>query len=465
MSRAANRMGKPKIAIVGGGIAGVGAAWSLHRGGYDVELFEKAPSLGGNARTFRWPVDNGYAESPLLVIAWPEMYYHNYHLLLEELGLGRTTLPISYFVRSPDGEFRQDGKSVLDRRFAREFRRWRRLVAFVSRVCDFFLPKNRHDSIYYFSYFNPMNVIPLYWMARLFGISKRFWHTIFVPVHSATFITTSMKRIPAVILPILESIVPLEKPCRMGTWDGPPRQVFERMTAPFASHVHTDHEITRVARENGRFVVEDARGRRYRADKIVFACDAHSVLNALESPTWLQRLLFSNSQYVDDVDPTFSRFVVHSDAGIFPEEHRDEIASSFNTYVELDEKASLECTFVLSSQYPGLNQHGVPMLVTFNSNKSIDKVHQQIDLPRANHTLCLRNLLIMSAMRFLQGKNDMYYCGTFTTPEGGHDLSFMSGLVAARAIGAPYPLRSDNPEAITDFHQMQRMMLGRALPD
>ena len=458
-------MGNLKVAIVGGGIAGVGAAWSLHRAGYDVELFEKAPALGGNAKTFRWPVENGYAESPLLVIAWPDMYYHNYHLLLGELGLGRTTLPISYFVRSPDGDFRQDGESALDRRFAGQFKRWRKLVAFVSRFCDFFLPKDRHESIYYFSYFNPMNVIPLYWIARLFGISNEFWHTIFVPVHSATFITTSMKRIPAVILPILESIVPLEKPCRMSTWDGPPRQVFERMTTAFATGVHTEHEISRVARENGRFVLEDAKGRRYEADKVVFACDAHSVLDALESPTWLQRLLLGNSQYVDDVDPTFSKFVVHSDASIFPEEHRDEIASKFNTYVELDGKGSLECTFVLSSQYPGLNQHGVPMLVTFNSDKPIDKVHGRFDLPRANHTLCLRNLMIMSAMRFLQGKNDIHYCGTFTTPEGGHDLSFMSGLVAARAIGAPYPFRSDNLEAVADFHQMQRMMLGRALPD
>jgi len=458
-------MGNQKVAIVGGGIAGVGAAWSLHRAGYEVELFEKAPALGGNAKTFRWSVKDGYAESPLLVIAWPEMYYHNYHLLLDELGLGRTSLPISYFVRSPEGDFRQDGESTLDKRFAGQFRRWGRLVAFVSRVCDFFLPNNKHDSIYHFSYFNPMNVIPLYWMARLFGISKKFWHMIFVPVHCATFITTSMKRIPAVILPILESIVPLEKPCRMGTWEGPPRQVFERMTAPFAGHVHTGHEITRVARENGRFVLEDAKRRRYEADRVVFACDARSVLEALQSPTWLQRLLFSNSQYVDDVDPTFSKFVVHSDASIFPEEHRNEITSSFNTYIELDGKGSLECTFVLSSRYPGLDRHGVPMLVTFNSDKPIDKVQGRIDLPRANHTLCLRNLIIMSAMRFLQGKNDIYYCGTFTTPEGGHDLSFMSGLVAARAIGAPYPLRGNNPEAVADFHQMQRMMLGRALPD
>ncbi len=448
-----------KIGVVGGGIAGVGAAWSLHRAGYEVELFEKGPALGGNAKTFRWPVDDRHAESPLLVVAWPQMYYHNYELLLDELGVGIETLPISYFVQTPEGHFCQDGQTAVQRRFASEFRRWTKLVAFVSKVNDFFLPKNKHDSLYHFSYFNPMNLIPLYAMARLFGISREFWDTIFVPIHCATFITTSMRGVPAVILPLLESIVPLEEPTQMGTWRGAPRQVFDRMTAPFADKVHTDHEITTVKRRNGRFVIGDAKGRTYEVDKVVFACDATAVLNALESPSWLQRLLFGNSQYVDDVDPSFSSFVVHSDTSVFPEQHRQRILSDFNTYSEIDETGALECTFVISAQNPSTKDEGVPMLVTFNSKKAIDTVQKPIDLPHPTHTMSLRNMIIMSMIRFLQGKDGIHYCGTFTTPEGGHDLSFMSGLVAAHAIGAPYPFSQDNSDAAADFKQMQRMML------
>ena len=448
-----------KVGVIGGGIAGVGAAWSLHRAGYEVELFERGPALGGNAKTFRWTVEGGHAESPLLVVAWPQMYYHNYELLLGELGVGIEPLPISYFVQTPEGHFCQDGQTAVQKRFAREFRRWKKLVAFVTKVNAIFLPKNKHDSMYHFSYFNPMNLIPLYWLARLFGISNAFWDTIFVPIHCASFITTSMRGVPAVILPLLESIVPLEEPTQMGTWQGPPRQVFDRMTAQFADKVHTGHEITSVKRRNGRFVIGDAHGRMYEADKVVFACDATSVLNALDSLTWLQRLLFSKAQYVDDVDPTFARFVVHSDTSILPEKHRQRILSDFNTYSEIDEVGALECTFVISAQNPSLKDKGVPMLVTFNSKKAIGQVQKRIELPHPTHTMSLRNLLIMSMMRFLQGKDGIHYCGTFTTPEGGHDLSFMSGLVAAHSIGAPYPFSRDNPNAVADFNQMQRMML------
>ena len=48
-----------RVAVIGGGIAGVSAAWSLHRSGYAVEIFERSSTLGGNAKTFRWSLDSG----------------------------------------------------------------------------------------------------------------------------------------------------------------------------------------------------------------------------------------------------------------------------------------------------------------------------------------------------------------------------------------------------------------------
>jgi predicted NAD/FAD-binding protein len=454
-----------RVAIIGGGIAGVSAAWSLHRSGYAVEIFERSPALGGNAKTFRWSVDSGEAESPLLVVAWPEKYYHNYLRLLGELGLETTSMPISYFVKHPQGTFCQDGRTELHRQRAEDFRRWDRLIRITGRINDFFLPKNRHDSLYHFSYWNPLNLVPLYALTRAFGISARFWHEIFVPIHCATTITTSMKNMPAVIAPLVESVVSLERPSRMGTWVDSPRHVFDRMTEPFREGVHTGCNVTAVRRRGGGFEIESADGEVFSADRIVFACQAPSIVAALERPSWLERKLLGRVRYVDDDDPTFSRFVVHSDTSIFPEDQRDRILSEFNTYTEVDEDGRLECTFVLSACNPALKNLGRPMLVTFNSRKPIGKVEAQIELPNATHSLSLGNLTRMMMMRLLQGKRGIHYCGSFTTPEGGHDLSFLSGLVAARSIGADYPFALDDSPAVADYHLMQRMMLGRVLPD
>jgi predicted NAD/FAD-binding protein len=453
------------VAVIGGGIAGVAAAWSLHRSGYAVEIFERAPALGGNARTFCWSLDSGEAESPLLVIAWPQKYYHNYHRLLSELGLATTSMPISYFVKHPQGIFCQDGSTELHRRRAADFRRWDHLIRVTGRINDFFLPKDRYDSLYHFSYWNPLNLLPLYALTRLFGISARFWDEIFVPIHCASLITTSMKDVPAVVAPLLESVVALERPCRMGTWADSPRHVFERMTEGFRDRVHTSCEITAVRRKGPRFEIECADGRAFNADRIVFACQAPSILAALEQPSWLQRTLLGRVRYVDDVDPTFARFVVHSDTSIFPEPHRERILTDYNTYTEVDEDGRLECTFVVSAQNPALKDLGRPMLVTFNSKKAIGKIEAQFELPNPTHTLSLGNLSNMLLLRLLQGRDDIHYCGSFTTPEGGHDLSFLSGLVAARAIGAAYPFALDDSPAVADYHQMQRIMLGVILPD
>ncbi|WP_419934138.1 NAD(P)-binding protein [Candidatus Palauibacter sp.] len=50
-----------RIAIVGGGISGLGAAWALHhdRDRFDFRLFEAQDRIGGNAITADMPQDDG----------------------------------------------------------------------------------------------------------------------------------------------------------------------------------------------------------------------------------------------------------------------------------------------------------------------------------------------------------------------------------------------------------------------
>ena len=42
---------RAKIAVIGGGVAGMSAAWHLYDHGFDVKVFEKSDHIGGNART------------------------------------------------------------------------------------------------------------------------------------------------------------------------------------------------------------------------------------------------------------------------------------------------------------------------------------------------------------------------------------------------------------------------------
>ena len=71
-----------KVGIIGGGVGGLAAGYELAKAGHTVELFERAPFLGGLASTF--DVGGGRLER----------FYHHLFLsdttiigLLDELGL------------------------------------------------------------------------------------------------------------------------------------------------------------------------------------------------------------------------------------------------------------------------------------------------------------------------------------------------------------------------------------------
>ena len=60
-------MTRKRVAIVGSGCAGLGAAWAMKDSNYDIHLFEKEGRLGGHTNTqpFKYgdrtvPVDTGF---------------------------------------------------------------------------------------------------------------------------------------------------------------------------------------------------------------------------------------------------------------------------------------------------------------------------------------------------------------------------------------------------------------------
>src|SRR5271157_3688753 len=46
---------KPTVAVIGGGLAGISAGSALADAGYQVELFERRPYLGGRASSYEHP--------------------------------------------------------------------------------------------------------------------------------------------------------------------------------------------------------------------------------------------------------------------------------------------------------------------------------------------------------------------------------------------------------------------------
>lgn len=458
-----------RIGVVGAGIAGCAAAWSLRRAGFEVELFEAGPTIGGNAKTHDWLIEDGRRVTVgLSVLAWPPRLFRNYRALLDMLGIAAEPVTLRFLIRSGVELFTSTSaggcEGGLAQRHAGDVRRWRRLVAFVRRVnhaCNGF-PATA--SLYHMAPLNPMNVIPLWPLARAFGISRGFWDDVVVAFYSATFLSTRLDRTPAVILPTIDEILAIDRPGELETWRESSRAVFEQLTA--GVQVRTRHSITSIEPSADKVELVDSHGVRRRFDKLVLACPASAIDQALGKRRRLHDLLLRKLSYTDEVDPTFLEGIVHGDPTVLAPEDRNAVLADHCNYVRVsradDGTPRYENHFVLSSWLPAARGSRVPMLVSYNSAAQPDPSHclSRVDNRKAHPELSVGNLARALLWRRLQGKDGLYYCGSHVTPGNGHDLSLLSGLVVAEQIGAPYPF-ADDREAQADFERLRRIMLGR----
>ena len=77
----------PRIAVIGAGVAGMSAAWHLHAHGFDVKVFEKKSSIGGNVRTVDVIVGNEVRWVDLGVNDFNANTYVHLTAVLDQLGV------------------------------------------------------------------------------------------------------------------------------------------------------------------------------------------------------------------------------------------------------------------------------------------------------------------------------------------------------------------------------------------
>src|SRR5262249_28021169 len=129
-------MAKTRVCVVGGGIAGLGAAWALarHPDRFDVELWERQARIGGNAVTVDMPQGNGSSVPfDISVTAFIPSVYHNYVELLRRYGVPTVPTRFSYTVLYDGQIYAHDFDSPLKAELQDEIGRFQRLLRTVGR--------------------------------------------------------------------------------------------------------------------------------------------------------------------------------------------------------------------------------------------------------------------------------------------------------------------------------------------
>ena len=442
------------IAIIGGGASGLGAAWALHHSGdrFDFRLFEAHDRIGGNAITADMPQPDGSSiPFDISVTACIPSVYDHIVLLMERFGIELVDTRFSYSVKYQGAVYAHDFDSDIREQLQDEIARFQRVLRFLRRVG--WLSRTKSKLL---NALNPFNYISMGTVLNLGRFSGDFRYKVLKPMFVNFIMATNVFDMPAALFARYLEFFDIEAATPMQTWDGGTRRIYENLAAGFADKIHLNRPVRKVYRQRSGVVVEDHDGTRESFDGVIFACNANQTLMMLDRPTMLERYVLSSVRYESELH---NHTVVHSDASVLPDSEVRELETRSNHIEQYGARPdNYEITYIMHNQQPWAKRSERPCLVTYNPISPIDeaKVIRRWWFQHVVHDVKQVTLLVV-LFRFIQGRRRAWHCGAHTLVNS-QETCLVSGLAAARRIGADYPF--DDPAARRAFNYYGRILHG-----
>ncbi|MCY3802613.1 MAG: FAD-dependent oxidoreductase [Chloroflexi bacterium] len=443
-----------RIAIIGGGVSGLGAAWALdqHPDLFDFRLFEAQEQIGGNAITADMPQDDGGSiPFDISVTACIPSVYHHILLLMERFGIELIDTKFSYSVKCGGRVYAHDFDSDIREQLAFEIAKFQRVLRHMHRFG--WLTRSRSKLL---NALNPFNYISMGTVLNLGGFSGDFRYKILKPMFVNFLLATNVFDMPAALFSRYLEFFDIEAATPMQTWDQGTRRIYENLSANFRDKIYLNRPVRKVYRLGSGVVVEDEDGVRETFDEVIFACNANQTLMMLDRPTALELFILTSIRYESELH---NHAIVHSDSSVLPDNEVKALTTRSNHIEQYGSRPdNYEITYIMHNQQPWANRSDKPCLVTFNPISLIDerKVIKKRWFQHIVHDV--RHVaLTINIFRFIQGKRRTWHCGAHTLINS-QETCFVTGLAAARQLGADYPF--DDPEAKRWFNYYGGIMYG-----
>ena len=400
-----------RIAIIGGGISGLAAAWGLnhHPDRFDFRLFEAEGEVGGNAITVDMPQDDGTAiPFDISVTAFIPSVYHHVVQLMKQFGIELIETKFSYSVGYGDQVYGHDFDSDIKRELQPEIEKFQRLLKRLHR----FGRLGRSQSKF-INALNPYNYVSMGSVLNWHGFSGDFRYKILKPMFVNFVLATNVFDMPASLFSRYLEFFDIESATPMYTWDQGTRRIYENLTAGFRDKIYLSRPVRKVYRQTSCVVVEDESGIRETFDEIIFACNANQTLMILDNPTKLERYLLASIRYESELH---NHAIVHSDSSVLPDNELRPLETRSNHIEQYGSRPdNYEITYIMHNQQPWANRSDKPCLVTYNPISKIDerKVIRKHWFQHVAHDV--RHVaFLMHLFRFVQGKRRTWHCGAHT---------------------------------------------------
>lgn len=415
-----------KIAIVGSGIAGLGAAHVLAPH-HDVELYERDARAGGHAHTHAiehggrtWALDTGF-------LVFNPRTYPNFVRLLDELGVASHETDMSFSARCRRCALEYSTRS-LTTLFAQPWRgadpRHLRMLVDMPRFfanARRFLASERGHEVTLGAFLDEGGY------GR--GLARHFVLPLTGAIWSASY--ADMRRSPArTILQFMSNhgMLSASGHPQWRTVSGGSRTYVNAIVGRLGTRVHVGTGAVRITRHDAGVDVATSSGDVRRFDKVVIATHADQALGLLTDASDAERGALSAFRY------SHNHTVLHTDVAVLPT--RRSAWAAWNADVEDCTETSRPVS--LTYQLNRLQGHdtSTSFNVTLNPRGAIggdvfrkmDYTHPILDGPA---------IAAQARVAALNGTRHTFYCGAHLR-YGFHEDGLVSALAVARALGVEW---------------------------
>ena len=414
-----------RIAVVGGGVAGITAAHLLQRR-HRVTLYEKNDYVGGHTHTIEvpdgpdrgLPVDTGF-------IVLNDRTYPLLHRLLEQLGVGvqDTEMSFSFQSTATGLEYAGTGLNGLfaQRRNLVRPAHWRLLfeVARFCRAARADLAGNRLGRSTLHEY-----------------LTRGRYHVdmvdhYLVPMASAIWSTPPGQVTGFPAEPFLRFfdnhglLSPFHRP-RWQTVVGGSHAYVKAFLAGFGGVVRTRAAVTGIRRGADAVTVRTTEGEPESYDRVVVAAHADEALGLLDDPSDGERDLLGAWRYQRN------RVVLHTDASFLPRSRR---AWGCWNYSGLQDPGpdALGCVTYWMNALQGLRTE-TQYCVTLNPDRPVPQAAVVRELEYSHPTYSLASMATQAQLPTLNGRARTYFCGSYFG-YGFHEDAVRSAVEVGRQFG------------------------------
>jgi predicted NAD/FAD-binding protein len=410
-----------RIAIVGGGVSGLTAAYVLTRK-HEVTVFEASTRLGGHTYTVSLPSPTGTVAVDMGFIVFNEERYPNFVRLLRELDVDFQGSEMSFSVRSEKTglEYRPSSINTL-------FAQRRNLLSpsFYRMVLDI-LRFNRKSRELLQNGNHSRTTLEEFVAAN--GYSRRFWEDFLVPMGSAIWSAApdNVSRFPASYFARFFANHGFLEPRGGFPWRtirGGSHRYLRRIVLPFADRIRLGTPVREIRRHADRVTVATDEGTSS-FDHVVVAAHSNQALAMLKDPSDAEKEVLGAIPY----QPNDT--VLHTDVSLLPRNRST--WASWNYLVPARAQARPLVTYY-SNRLQNLGD-APHYCVTLNQTETIrpERILERVEF---HHPIYAQAALDAHArISEVSGRNRTSYCGAYWG-FGFHEDGVKSALDAAAPFG------------------------------